>query len=441
MTLTQPPRWKTHASTGPGRGREIIFNPDATNRKNLLLLIQLRWLAVAGQVITIAAIEWGFGIALPLAQMAAVVLSLVGLNLASLWFLRIAKPVSNAVLFVSLLLDMTALTAQLYLSGGASNPFVSLYLLQITLGAVLLAPWSTWMLVAAASLCFVFLTMAFLPIEMSHHGGNLFDLHIRGMFVCFVLAAGLIVLFMTRINRNLRERDAYLADLRQQSAEEDHIVRMGLLASGAAHELGTPLATISVLLGDWRRSDAITHNPELLEDVGEMQAQLDRCKRIVSGILMSSGEARGEGSVHTTVRTFLDGVVTEWRDHSSPALLDYVNDFDPDESIVSDAALQQVIFNVLDNALEASPDWVGITVKRQAQDLVLMVRDRGKGFDKEILAALGKPYMSSKGREGGGLGLFLVVNVIRKLGGTVTARNTGRGACVTLTLPLDALRA
>ncbi|MFE0016054.1 ATP-binding protein [Mesorhizobium sp. NPDC059054] len=441
MTLTQQPRWKTHASTGPGRGREIIFNPDATNRKNLLLLIQLRWLAVAGQVITIAAIEWGFGITLPLAQMAAVVLSLVGLNLASLWFLRIARPVSNAVLFVSLLLDMTALTAQLYLSGGASNPFVSLYLLQITLGAVLLAPWSTWMLVAAASLCFVFLTMAFLPIEMSHHGGNLFDLHIRGMFVCFVLAAGLIVLFMTRINRNLRERDAYLADLRQQSAEEDHIVRMGLLASGAAHELGTPLATISVLLGDWRRSDAITRNPELLEDVGEMQAQLDRCKRIVSGILMSSGEARGEGSVHTTVRTFLDGVVTEWRDHSSPALLDYVNDFDPDEPIVSDAALQQVIFNVLDNALEASPDWVGITVKRQAQDLVLMVRDRGKGFDKEILAALGKPYMSSKGREGGGLGLFLVVNVIRKLGGTVTARNTGRGACVTLTLPLDALRA
>ena len=156
---------------------------------------------------------------------------------------------------------------------------------------------------------------------------------------------------------------------------------------------------------------------------------------------MSSGQARGEGSVHTTVRMFLDGLVAEWRDHSSPAMLDYANDFEPDEAIVSDAALKQVIFNVLDNALEASPDWVGITAKRQAQDLVLMVRDRGKGFDKEILAALGKPYMSSKGREGGGLGLFLVVNVIRKLGGTVAARNTGRGACVTLTLPLDALPA
>ncbi len=446
MSLTPPPRWKTHAPTGSAKsgnvlGRTIIFNPDATNRKNLLLLIQLRWLAVAGQVITIAAIEWGFGIDLPLPEMAAVVLSLVGLNLASLLFLRMARPVSNGVLFASLLLDMTALTAQLYLSGGASNPFVSLYLLQITLGAVLLAPWSTWVLVAAASLCFVLLTMVFLPIEMSHHGGDLLDLHIRGMFVCFILAAGLIVLFMTRINRNLRERDAYLADLRQQSAEEDHIVRMGLLASGAAHELGTPLSTISVLLGDWRHSDIIVRHPELLGDVDEMQAQLDRCKRIVSGILMSSGQARGEGSVHTTARDFLDGLVAEWRDHRSPAQLDYDNEFEPDEPIVSDAALKQVIFNVLDNAFEASPQWVGVTARRQGQALVLMVRDRGKGFDKEILAALGKPYMSSKGREGGGLGLFLVVNVIRKLGGTVTARNTGRGACVTLTLPLDALAA
>ncbi|TGT92716.1 sensor histidine kinase, partial [bacterium M00.F.Ca.ET.155.01.1.1] len=106
-----------------------------------------------------------------------------------------------------------------------------------TLGAALLAPWSTWILVVAASACFVFLIFVFQPIAIPHHGGSdLLSLHIRGMFICFVLAAGLIVIFMTRINRNLRERDAYLADLRQRSAEEDHIVRMGLLASGAAHE-------------------------------------------------------------------------------------------------------------------------------------------------------------------------------------------------------------
>ncbi|WP_027144839.1 ATP-binding protein [Mesorhizobium sp. WSM3626] len=417
-----------------------VSHTDATNRKNLFLLIQLRWLAVAGQVLTILATEYWFDIPLPLAEMAGVVLFLVGLNIFSLLVLRGIRPISNTQLFVALIFDMAALTTQLYLSGGASNPFVSLYLLQITLGAVLLTPRFTWILVAAASACFVFLIFLFQPIAIPHHGGSdLLSLHIRGMFICFVLAAGLIVIFMTRIDRNLRERDAYLADLRQRSAEEDHIVRMGLLASGAAHELGTPLATISVILSDWRQMRTLARNRELAADVAEMQAQIERCKRIVSGILMSSGQARGEGTIRTTIRGFLDDLVEEWRTSRQPSKLEYKNDFDPDEQIVSDTALKQVIFNLFDNAQEASQDWVGVTAERQGDKLVISVRDRGLGFDEGILAALGQPYMSSKGRPGGGLGLFLVMNVVRNLGGDFSARNMEQGACVTLSLPLAAL--
>lgn len=415
-------------------------NADVTNRKNLLLLIHLRWLAVAGQVLTILVTQYWFAIPLPLIGMAGVVLFLVALNIFSLLALRGNRRISNGQLFVALICDMAALTTQLYLSGGASNPFVSLYLLQITLGAALLAPWSTWILVVAASACFVFLIFVFQPIALSHHGGSdLLALHLRGMLICFVLAAGLIVIFMTRINRNLRERDAYLADLRQRSAEEDHIVRMGLLASGAAHELGTPLSTISVILSDWRQMQGVKRNRELAEDVAEMQAQIERCKSIVTGILMSSGQARGEGTIRTTIRHFLDDLVREWRVSRQPSRLDFSNGFEPDEPIVSDTALRQVIFNVLDNALEASHDWVGIAAERQDEKLVLTVKDRGPGFDKDILAGLGQPYMSSKGRPGGGLGLFLVFNVVRKLGGDVSARNMEEGACVTLSLPLAAL--
>ncbi|TPL76115.1 ATP-binding protein [Mesorhizobium sp. B2-3-15] len=417
-----------------------VPNPEATNRKNLFLLIQLRWLAVAGQVLTILATQYWFEIPLPLAKMAGVVLFLVGLNIFSLLVLRGIRPITNIQLFVALIFDMAALTTQLYLSGGASNPFVSLYLLQITLGAALLTPRFTWILVAAASACFVFLIFLFQPIAIPHHGGSdLLSLHIRGMFICFVLAAGLIVIFMTRIDRNLRERDAYLADLRQRSAEEDHIVRMGLLASGAAHELGTPLATISVILSDWRQMRTLARNRELAADMAEMRAQIERCKRIVSGILMSSGQARGEGTIRTTIRGFLDDLVEEWRISRQPFKLEYTNDFDPDEQIVSDTALKQVIFNVFDNAQEASQAWVGVTAERQGDKLVIAVSDRGPGFDETILAALGQPYMSSKGRPGGGLGLFLVVNVVRKLGGDFSARNMEQGACVTLSLPLAAL--
>jgi len=423
------------------KGEPVIGVRDTTNKKNLLLLIQLRWLAVGGQVVTIAVVHYGLGIPLPRLPMAAVILFLVGLNLVSLLRHRAQTEVSNIELFLELLLDVAALTAQLYLSGGASNPFVSLYLLQVILGAVLLEAWSTWALVAATSGGFVWLTTSYREIALPHaHGSDLFNLHIQGMFICFVLAAVLLVLFITRINGNLRARDRHLARLRQQSAEEDLIVRMGLLASGAAHELGTPLSTLSVILSDWRRMPAFRTDPELETDMAEMQSQLDRCKTIVSGILLSSGEVRGEGTVRTSVNGFLDEVLEEWRASRSPAKLDYVNGFQPDAPIVSDAGLKQVVFNLLDNALEASPSWVGVEVRREDATLAVAVRDTGSGFDPEILAELGRPYRSTRDRPGSGLGLFLVVNVVRKLGGAVTARNEGpRGACVTLFLPLAAL--
>ncbi|RJT41371.1 sensor histidine kinase [Mesorhizobium waimense] len=414
---------------------------DKTNKQNFLLLIQLRWIAVGGQIVTILFVRYGLGIGLPLIPMAVVILLLTALNIASLLRHSSRDAITNTELFLELLLDVAALTVQLYLSGGASNPFISLYLLQVILGAVLLETWSVWALVLITSACFVALTSFYREISLPHaHGTGLFSLHIQGMFICFVLAATLLVLFITRVQHNLRTRDAHLADLRQQSAEEDHIVRMGLLASGAAHELGTPLATLSVILNDWRRMPTLKADPELTQEIREMQGQLDRCKKIVSGILMSSGELRGEGTVRTSVDAFLAELVAEWKSTRLPHVFEYSNGYGTNQEIVSDPALKQVMFNVLDNALEASPHWVGLVISRQVDSLVVEVADAGPGFEKAMLAEFGKPYSSTKNRPGSGLGLFLVVNVIRKLGGTVAVRNRSEGgASVTLQLPLAAL--
>ena len=121
----------------------------------------------------------------------------------------------------------------------------------------------------------------------------------------------LLVLFITRIQRNLRARDA-------QSAEEDHIVRMGLLASGAAHELGTPLSTVLVILSDWQQMPMFNSDPAIAEELRDMLGQLDRCKAIVSAILTSSGATRGEGTVRTTVNEFLGELVEEWSAAAPP---------------------------------------------------------------------------------------------------------------------------
>ncbi len=422
-------------------GSGAAARSDATNRKNMMLLIQLRWIAVIGQIATIAVVQDALGIDLPLPAMLVVIGALVALNLTSLLWLKHRTEVSSRALLTVLMLDVAALTVQLYLSGGATNPFTFLYLLQITIAAILLDAWSVWAVVALAFAGFGALTALYRPLALPHRlAGKLFPLHMAGMLVCFLLDATLLVVFVILIMQNLRRRDARLAALRQHAIEEDHIVRMGLLASGAAHELGTPLALLSVVLGDWRRMRSLAESPERLQEIDEMQAAVQRCKSIVSGILKSSGEAGGDAPAVTTVNTFLDELAAEWRISRSEPALTYQNSFGADVEIVSDTALKQIVFNVLDNALEASPSWVGVEATREADALVLRISDRGPGFAAEMLEKLGKPYQSSKGRPGGGLGLFLVVNVVRKLGGTVSAENRREGgAAVTLNLPLAAL--
>lgn len=429
------------ASPPPGEGGQA---PERlAGRRNLLLLVQLRWLAVAGQLATIAAAHWLLEVPLPLAEMLALLALLALFNGVSWLRSRLALPVRNGELFAGLLVDVAVLTGQLFYAGGIGNPFIYLYLLQVAVGSVLLRPHFLWAMVGLTTVCFAGLTQWHRPLGLPGAAGAALSAeYVGGLLVCFVLNAALLVIFIGRINGNLRRRDAALADLRQRAAEEDHIVRMGLLASGAAHELGTPLATLSVILGDWSRMAPFAGEPELREEIEEMQRQLQRCKSIVSGILLSAGEARGEAPVRTTLHAFLDELVAHWRvTRPVHAPLQYRREGLPDPAMISDSALKQMIDNVLDNALDAAPHApIELDARSDDEQLVLRVRDRGPGFAPGMLERFGKPYQSSKGRPGSGLGLFLALNVARSLGGRIEARNReAGGAEVVIRLPLAAL--
>ena len=420
----------------------------ATGHKNMLQLIRLRWIAVFGQIITMLVVILGLKISLPVPHMLEVLACLMAFNIASHLRWHERPLVTNRELFLALLVDVGTLTALLYLTGGASNPFAFLYLLQVIISAVLLEVWSTWTIVAITSICFACLSQFYMPLSLPQDRDNgVFSLYVEGMLICFLLIAALLAVFITRIGSNRRAGDAQLAALRQRAAEEDHIVRMGLLASGAAHELGTPLATLAVILGDWRHMPEFSNNPVLLEEIGEMQLQLQRCKTIVSGVLLSAGQARGESSVKTTLNTFLGDIAEEFRCTRPVATFIYENRIEQDMTVAFDSALKQMICNVLDNALEASPRWLSMIAMGIDGELVLEISDHGPGFLPAMLDQLGKPYQSTKGKTGGGLGLFFVVNVARKLGGGVVAYNRNQteagpdavGAVVRLTLPLSAI--
>lgn len=411
--------------------------------KSMQQLILLRWIAVSGQLLALLVVHVLLGIPLPASAMLLVIAAQVAFNLASHTYWRARSRATDTDLLVALLVDIAALTAQLYFSGGISNPFVFLYLTQVVLAAVLLRPRSSWLVMAITSGCVAGLGMRHVPLLLPAARieglGNLFEL---GLMLCFVLMAAVLVLFIGRIGSILRARDARLAALRQRAAEEEHIVHLGLLASGAAHELGTPLSTLAVILGDWQHLPHFTSDPELLQDVTEMQAQVLRCKSIVTNILQSAGETRGEQPHAMPLRAFVDDMVDTWNRSRATGALAWDNRIHDDGiAIVADTGLQQMLFNVLDNALEASPQWVALDASMAHDTLLLRVSDLGPGFPPDILQHLGKPYQSSKATPGRGLGLFLSMNVARALGGRISIGNRpGGGAMVTVEIPLQAIR-
>lgn len=461
-----PPWWPWRGASAEGEGAPAPAPPaprdeapvaddpalppeTRAGRSNLMQLVQLRWLAVGGQLCTVLAVHFGLGIRLPILAMLSLLAALSLFNLASWLRAGTARHVGQPELFLGLVMDLTVLTGLLALSGGVNNPFVFVYLPQLAVGALLLRSGYAWTLVLGACLAIMLLAQWHLPLRWpdAPEPQRLSLHYLGGLLLCFALCASLLVLAIARFGRNLRLRDARLAALRQRAAEEDHIVRMGLLASGAAHELGTPLATLSVILGDWAHMAPFAAEPELRDDIEQMQAQVQRCKAIIGGILLSAGDSRGDTPTATTLHDFLEALADDWRARRSQA--GFVAELGPLPAtpIVADTGLRQMVTHVLDNALEAMqaagtapPATPRLLADCDGDRLELRVLDRGPGFSAEMLASFGRPYHSTKGRPGGGLGLFLSVNVARKLGGNVTARNreTG-GAEVIIDLPLAAL--
>jgi len=419
------------------------------DRQNMQMLVQLRWLAVVGQVLTISLVHHGLGIDLPLPGMALVLLALVLLNLGSIvWWRSHRRPIAARHLFAALLADVLALAVQLYFSGGVGNPFIFLFLLQGILGAVVLRAHHAWCLVLAIWLCALALALVQRPLQFMNFGGAAAPpppLYTVGVLISLGLTTVLLVVFLRRIVANLRRRDARWAAMRQRASEEEHIVRMGLLATGAAHELGTPLATMSVILGDWQHLPALAQDAQWRADLHDMQQQLLRCKAIVSGVLLSAGKTRADAPHSVLLSAFVETVTAHWRTRHA------VQRFDctlggADFAMVSDTALRQMLGNVLDNAAEASPAYVALHLRVHGGFLSITVRDHGAGFAPAVLHQWQqRPWLSTPTSKtthaGRGLGLFLTHKVAQSLGGSVQLRNIPpRGAQVQIRLPLSALQ-
>jgi two-component system, sensor histidine kinase RegB len=429
-------------------------------RANYQQLMHMRGMAFYGQIATIFGVYYGLNLVVPVTPMLWVSAALVGFNLICLWRYRTHKTLSEPELFLGLSVDVIGLSGLLALSGGASNPFVTLYLLPVIIASVLLKPAFAWGVLALSLLGYALLGLIPTPYpahEMHMHMGAeqaLFSLHTQGMMIAFAVSAIMLVIFVTRIRKNLTERDLKLAQLEQQSVEEAQIVRIGLLGAGAAHELGTPLTTLAVTLKDWRDFAPPGKKAERNAELDMLLTQVARCKAIVSDILRASGDAQGQEGRGQKLSDALKGLATTWQ-AGQDLRLDLLIDLEHDPIVIFDRTLEQAVFNLLDNAREASAavghTYVGLNFWLKDADLWISVRDVGEGMAPELAARLGQPYISTKdlGSNGNsrGMGLFLVINAVRKLGGelkvedNIDDRGCKNGALMRVRLPIAAIMA
>ena len=286
---------------------------------------------------------------------------------------------------------------------------VSLYLLPVVVAATLLSSILTWLVAALTVLCYTVI-FVYVPLPENHalHGGGL-SLHLIGMWFTFLLSAALIAHFTARMARSLRARDAMLAAAREDALRSEQIVALGTMAAGAAHELGTPLNTMTLLADEL--IDACCHDVQARQCVTELKTQIANCKQSITTLLAAAQHSRSEGGHAQPADEFLEDIFAKWQIIRPVAAVAYHwQGARPGPSILAEQTLGQAVINLLNNAAGLSPH----------------VQDRA-----------GEPFFTTKPPgQGIGLGLFLANATIEKMGGSIELfSRSGGGTCTQVILP------
>ncbi len=411
---------------------------ESASRRNLRRVFMLRNVMIAF-LVSIAATLIYLDIPLHTPPISAAVSSMMLLNVV-IW-LRLKKlgNISERELLAQLVGDIATLTGLFYFTGGYSNPFVWMYLLPLIIGAVALPRLLVWLLAALAMACYSMLVFYFVPLShlhMHYREGVGLDIHLVGMWLGFVICALIIAGFVTRIGQNLREYDRMIARAREKALDSERMLAVGTLATAAAHELGTPLSTMAVIIGELAREHANDANLE--PSLQLLKTQVKRCKEILTSITISAGEARAETADGQALDQFLEHILSRWQD-TRPAtpLLKKLQGNLPAPDIVGDRTIAQALQNLLDNAADASPEKIELDGHWNDKELTLSIRDFGLGIPAEVAPHLGTPFFSTKNEQGMGLGLYLSQLIFERFGGYVSLMNHHeQGAVCHIKLPL-----
>jgi two-component system sensor histidine kinase RegB len=403
-------------------------------------LLLIRSLALLGQTAVLAYVLVVSRSAGELLGLALSLLVMAGITAASLWRTSRPWPVADREFLAQLLVDVLGWTALMYFSGGANNPFISYYIVPLVISAAVL-PWRYTWLVAAASLgAYSLLLYYYRPFQlftphagMGHDGSA--NVHILGMWFNFLFSAGLITYFVVRMAAQLRLQENRAVAQREQRLRSDQIMAVASLAAGTAHQLGTPLSTMTVLVDEMLADESLPQQTR--EDCLLLQQQIGECRKTL-GTLSRTAEHGSVGhSSPAALDRFVTTTVERWAVRRPGVSYQVIGpDRGQPPSINQDPTLAQALENLLNNAADAGSSRIEASYNWNAREATIVIRDYGSGIDPQLLADIGKPVIRAS-RSGLGIGLLLSHATVERFGGRIELRNAPeQGAIATLYLPL-----
>ncbi|MFN3275593.1 MAG: ActS/PrrB/RegB family redox-sensitive histidine kinase [Paracoccus sp. (in: a-proteobacteria)] len=399
-------------------------------------LVLLRWFAIGGQMAAVV-VAWSMGIGFVKAPVLVLIAASVTMNL---WlFLRPPPRTSPGRAVAQLSFDLVQISALMALTGGMANPFALLVLAPVTIAAASLR--GRQVLALGLATVALITVAAVFGLPLRGPDGQMLRMEpilALGHWVALVIGVVFFAGYAHRVTAELQATSNALFASQMALSREQRLQHLGGVVAAAAHEMGTPLATIKLIAGEL--ADELADRPDLADDVAALRASADRCAQI----LRSMGRA-GKDDLHmraAPLRAVLEDAASP---HADRGPVVEINAEGP--VIHRDPAIIHALRNLIQNAVDFAESRVVIETQLTQTSLSVTIRDDGPGYPVALLSRLGDPYLSRRAEvqrgsyEGMGLGLFIAKTLLERSGARLSFGNGGPGAIVSVRWPLDRIRA
>ena len=412
---------------------------EGERRVRLRTLIMVRWVAIIGQAFTVILVQASLGIDLPVVPLAVAIVASclvnLGLSLGASPTTRLTERAAALLLGY----DILQLAFLLALTGGLKNPFAVLLLVPTTISATILSLRTT---IGLSALVVLALTVLGLwPSPLPWHGPEfaLPPLYLAALWSALVLACVLLAGYAWRVADEARRMSDALSATQIALAREQRLSALGGLAAAAAHELGSPLATIAITAREL--ADALPEDSPFGEDVQELVTQSRRCRDILRWLSEQPEPDQHDAFIRMPLSRLLEGIARPHQDGGTEIEIRVEVEDGAQEPVLNPLpTVRHGLGNLIQNAVQFARRRVRIRVLVSVDQVRVVIEDDGPGFAPEVMEQLGEPYVSTRRDEGGlGLGVFIAQTLLARSGASLRFETRRGGATVEVNWPRDRL--